>query len=155
MNRNFVGVVGWGKSYFGKEKLFCAREVCSSHCPFAHIAIHPPYTNPSIKPISFAQGMGTPLISLLPLSSLFLHIISVLSLTLSPPVLSLPSFIFFPLHFITSSPCPALTLSVSLVPPPIPRGPLPSKCLHLTPSLFPAFHLCPVYPPSIACVFPQ
>lgn len=90
----------------------CQRDVCSSHCPLAHIT-HVQYTHmltPSLNPISFAQGMGTPPIPLSSHPSLFLHIIPVLLLTLSPPVLSPSLSLTSPLPLpITPSPCPALS----------------------------------------------
>ena len=151
----------------------CQRGVCSSHCPLAHTHTHThAHTHmqcthmltPALKPISFAQGMGTPLISLLPLSlslslSLFLHIIPVLLLTLSPslalpsssplspsrpdPVLSCPVLSLL-CHFLWYPFLPlAVLLSSTCAPVSSPRSFFIS-CLHL----------CPIYPEHGLCFFP-
>lgn len=98
--------------HFGKEMLSCAREGSAHLIAHTRTHAHTHMLTPSLKPISFAQGMGTPLISLLPLSSLpphhpcpFAH-----PLVLSPSP-SLPSS--FTSLSITSSPCPGLAPSLS------------------------------------------
>lgn len=110
---------------FGEGRANCtlARKRCSvpetglliSLPPQTHI-LYTHMLTPSLKPISFAQGMGTPLISLLPLSSLPPHH----PCPFAHPLSSCPSLFFLPSSpalSITCSPCPALTLSPSLVPP--------------------------------------
>lgn len=146
MNRNW-----WGGT------ALCQRGVCSSHCPLRDMHIQCTHMlTPSLKPISSAQGMGTPQISSHPLP----HIIPVLSLTLPPLILS-PS-ISFPLflpHSITSSHCPALALSLSLVPPFPPLTILLSRArAFILPMssphsvLFPA-SICAQFIQSTVCVF--
>lgn len=99
MNSNFFfwGGVERDRLHFGKEMLLCAREVCSSHCPLAHTDTHYILT-PSLKPISFAQGMGTPLLSLLPLSPLPPYHLCPLLCPLSCCPLSTPLLYFSPSH---------------------------------------------------------
>lgn len=80
--------------------VLCQRGVCSSHCPLTHIHTYAAHTHThmltlSLKPISFAQGMGTPLIFLLPLSSLPPHHPCPLAHPLSSCPLSIPLFIFY------------------------------------------------------------
>lgn len=136
MNRNW-----WGGT------ALCQRGVCSSHCPLRDMYIQCTHMlTPSLKPISSAQGMGTPQISSHPLP----HIIPVLSLTLPPLILS-PS-ISFPLflpHSITSSHCPALALSLSLVPPfPLSRSSCPAPVLLFSQRLL-LLHRFYFLPPSV------
>lgn len=102
----------------------CQSGVCSSHCPLAHIT-HVQYTHMltlSLKPISFTQGMGTPLISLLPPSSLPPHHPCPLAHPLSSCPLSIPLSYLFPSH---------------------PHPVLPSLCHSLWYPLLPSWSSCP------------
>lgn len=143
---------GRDRLHFGKEMLLCAREVCSSHCPLAHTDTHYILT-PSLKPISFAQGMGTPLLSLLPLSPLPpYHLCPLFS-----PLFCCPLYPSSLLLSIASSPCLALARLLSLVPLLSPRSSCPplglfSSSVFSSLVLFPA-SICAQFISSSACVF--
>lgn len=145
----FLG--GW-RLHFGKEMLLCAREVCSSHCPLAHTDTHYILT-PSLKPISSAQGMGTPLLSLLPLSPLPpYHFCPLLY-----PLSCCPLYPCSLLLSIASSPCLPPTRSLCPVPLLSPRSSCPplglfSSSVFSSLVLFPA-SICAQFISSSACVF--
>lgn len=139
--------------HFGKEMLFCAREGSAHLIARSHTYTHIQCTHmltPSLKPISFAQGMGTPLISLLPLSSLPPHHPCPLAHPLSSCPLSIPlSSLFFtsPHHTLA---CPlSVTLSGT------PFFPSWSSCPPLalfSPSVFSAlaFYFLPPSVPNLS-----
>lgn len=147
MNRDFGGQIALWQG----NVALCQRGVCSSHCPLKHAHTHIQYTHmltPSLKPISFAQGMGTPLISLLPLSSLPPHHPCPFAHPLSSCPFSFPFSSLFStsLHHMLTLSCPrCVTLSGT---PFFPRD--PPVLLYAESLLFARFYFLPPSVPNLS-----